>query len=130
MAATRRAVPALLRALRRASGCALFLAFSSTAAFTTGEKANPVAPPATQSLRAEDVRIEGKLYSPQALFIVSRPEERFGRDVLSHYLNLDASGRVLPYRLRPECLRAQTAVVPAPAPAPAAPADSSTARSP
>ena len=128
MAATRRAVPALRRVVRRASGGALLLVFSSTAVFAAAEKGKPVAPPATQSLRADDVRIEGKLYSPQALFIVSRPEERFRRDVLSHYLNLDASGRVLPYRLRPECLQAQTVVVPTPVPA--AKADSSTARSP
>ena len=112
----------------RAGGFVLFLGLSGSAAFSAGKTPARVAPtpPTTQSLRVEDVRIEGKLYSPQALFIVSRPEERFRRDVLSHYLNLEASDRVLPYRLRPECLPSQTVPVAAATGA----ADSSAGRSP
>ena len=48
----------------------------------------------SQDLRVQDVLIEGKLYSPQALFILSRPAEQFGSEaVLPHYL-----GRRVPYR--------------------------------
>jgi hypothetical protein len=66
-----------------------------------------------QMLSLDAVRIEGKLYSPQALFIASRAPETFGRDaVVPHYLALAPALRTLPYELRPELLR--------PAPGPAA----------
>lgn len=67
---------------------------------------------ATQSLSVEDVLIEGKLYSPQALFIVSRANENFGRDsVLPHYLQLGPSTRPLPYRLRQDVFEASLAAL-------------------
>ncbi len=62
---------------------------------------------APQHLRVGDVRIEGKVYSPQALFIVSRPADRFDHAVVPRYLQLDASANLLPYRLRPEILNTQ-----------------------
>lgn len=66
-------------------------------------------PAGTQAIRVDAVNIEGKLYSPQALFIVSRPAERFERDaVVPHYLQLAPATAALPYRLRPELLRAAT----------------------
>lgn len=80
--------------------------------------------PATpQDMRVDDVHIEGKLYSPQALFILSRPEERFGRDVIRpHHLQMQASVRLLPYRLRPEILEAKRASVDGATPPPPTPA--------
>jgi hypothetical protein len=55
----------------------------------------------TQRLTLDEVQIEGKLYSPQALFVVSRAHEEFGRDaVIPHYLQLGPTTRLLPYRLR------------------------------
>ncbi|UCE02306.1 MAG: hypothetical protein JSW67_13810 [Candidatus Latescibacterota bacterium] len=63
----------------------------------------------TQRLTLDEVQIEGKLYSPQALFVVSRAHEEFGRDaVVPHYLQLGPSTRLLPYRLR-EALLERTA---------------------
>jgi hypothetical protein len=64
-------------------------------------------PPAKQdqSIRGDAVHIEGKLYSPQALFIVSRPAERFGRDaIVPRYLQMTPASAALPYRLRGELL--------------------------
>jgi hypothetical protein len=61
------------------------------------------ADPAAQAknLSVQDVLIEGKLYSPQALFILSRTVEEFDRDaVLPHYLGQTSTVRLLPYRLR------------------------------
>ena len=59
----------------------------------------------TQRLSVGEVEIEGKLYSPQALFVVSRAQESFGRDaVIPHYLQLGSTSRLLPYRLRIELL--------------------------
>jgi hypothetical protein len=52
-------------------------------------------------IRGDDVLIEGKLYSPQALFIVSRTAETFGRDaIVPHTLGLAPSTALAPYRLR------------------------------
>ena len=60
-------------------------------------------PDQTKNLSVQDVLIEGKLYSPQALFILSRTVEEFDRDaVLPHYLGRTSSIRFLPYRLRGE----------------------------
>jgi hypothetical protein len=57
-------------------------------------------PPPRQTVAGDAVRIEGKLYSPQALFILSRPEERFGRDaVVPHWLQFDAAPASLRSRL-------------------------------
>lgn len=65
-----------------------------------------------QALRVGEVLIEGKLYSPQALFILSRPEERFERDVVvPHVLQMQRATTLLPYRLRPEVLAAQRAAL-------------------
>lgn len=67
---------------------------------------------ALQSVRGDHVKIEGKLYSPQALFVMTRRDEAFGRDaILPHYLAAPSGTAFLPYRLRAE-------VVPAPPPAP------------
>ena len=71
---------------------------------STPESAPKSAAAAAQHLRVSDVRIEGKVYSPQALFIVSRPADRFDHAVVPRYLQLDASKNLLPYRLRPEVL--------------------------
>lgn len=79
------------------------------AATETPASAQPAPAPATaaasQRIAAQDVHIEGKLYSPQALFIVSRLAEDFGRDaVVPHYLHNDTPSQFLPYRLQPEVL--------------------------
>jgi hypothetical protein len=59
-------------------------------------------PASQQPLALDAVRIEGKLYSPQALFIVARTPEHFGRDaVVPHYLQHAPALRTLPYELRP-----------------------------
>jgi hypothetical protein len=64
-----------------------------------GPPAPPV--PQVQRITGEEVQIEGKLYSPQTLFIVARPRESFGRDaVVPHYLQLVPSPQLLPYQLR------------------------------
>lgn len=61
------------------------------------------APVPAQELRVEDVHIEGRLYSPQAVFIVSRPAEAWGRDaVLPHHLGAASTWMFLPYRLQPQ----------------------------
>jgi hypothetical protein len=61
----------------------------------------PVSEP-RQSVAGEAVRIEGKLYSPQALFILSRPEERWGRDaVVPHWLRFDTAPASLRSHLHP-----------------------------
>jgi hypothetical protein len=74
----------------------------------------PAAPPkptaprpaaALQSVVADDVLIEGKLYSPQALYIVSRNLERFDRAaIVPHYLVFEPTAGFLPYRVRAELL--------------------------
>jgi hypothetical protein len=61
------------------------------------------AAPRSQAIRGDDVLIEGKLYSPQALFIVSRTTEAFGRDaVVPHTLRIAPGTAFLPYRLHAE----------------------------
>lgn len=70
------------------------------------EKGEVVASTKSQQLVVDDVLIEGKLYSPQALFIVSRDQEEFGRDsVVPHYLMFSPSTRPVPYRLRRDVLQ-------------------------
>lgn len=73
--------------------------------------ADEPAPPAerrAQKLTLDEVRIEGKLYSPQALFIVTRTTERFARDsVVPHYLRRAPEARLLPVRLDDDALAAQ-----------------------
>jgi hypothetical protein len=55
----------------------------------------------SQAIRGEDVLIEGKLYSPQALFIVSRTAETFGRDAVVPYtLHIGPTTRLAPYRVQ------------------------------
>ena len=74
--------------------------------------------PQVQRITGEEVEIEGKLYSPQTLFIVARPRETFGRDaVVPHYLQLVPSPQLLPYQLRivPAVAVDTTAAQPAPA---------------
>ena len=62
----------------------------------------PAAPAPPRSVTGEAVRIEGKLYSPQALFILTRSVEPFGRDaIVPHYLEPAAS---LSYQLCSELL--------------------------
>jgi hypothetical protein len=77
--------------------------------------ADTPAPPAkAQELRVQDVLIEGKLYSPQALFILSRPAAAFGTDaVLPHYLGPTATTLLLPYRVRAAVFAAAMAQAPA-----------------
>jgi hypothetical protein len=85
-------------------------------------------PPGAQAIRVDAVHIEGKLYSPQALFIVTRPAESFGRDaIVPAYLTIGADAAALPYRLREPVLEAAgralaapaTVAPPRPAPTPA-----------
>jgi hypothetical protein len=67
-------------------------------------------PTPPQDLRVEDVLIEGKLYSPQAVFILSRPPQAFGSDsVLPHYLGEASMQLFLPYRLHDAVWRAAQA---------------------
>jgi hypothetical protein len=72
--------------------------------------ATPKPRPAThaaQDIRADAVQIEGKLYSPQALYIVQRVTERFGRDaVVPHTLAIEPGTALAPYRVREAALRA------------------------
>lgn len=71
---------------------------------------SPAAPAA--AVRGDNVFIEGKLYSPQALFIVSRRSEVFGRDaIVPQYLDVRPDPAFLPYRLRSERLNAGNAMV-------------------
>lgn len=64
-------------------------------------------PTTPQDLRVEDVLIEGKLYSPQAVFILSRPPQVFGSDsVVPHYLGEASMRLFLPYRLHDAVWRA------------------------
>ena len=80
----------------------LTLALAACAPHVVGAQTAP--PPASKQMLALDaVRIEGKLYSPQALFIASRTPETFGRDaVVPHYLRLAPALRTLPYELPAE----------------------------
>jgi hypothetical protein len=112
---------------RRASGALLTLwlwaAPASAAAPAVAAppvKAAPAAavpPPAPaakplQSVRGDHVRIEGKLYSPQALFVMTRRDETFRRDaIVPHYLAAPSGTAFLPYAL-------QAGAVPVPAAAP------------
>jgi hypothetical protein len=60
-----------------------------------------------QRVAGDAVRIEGKLYSPQALFILTRSAESFGRDaIVPHYLQLERGAPTLEYRLRADVLQA------------------------
>jgi len=64
-----------------------------------------VRPLPAQSFVADDVLIEGKLYSPQALYIVSRNLESFDRAaIVPHYLVFEPSSAFVPYCVRPELL--------------------------
>ncbi len=64
-----------------------------------------------QKLTLDEVRIEGKLYSPQALFIVTRSTERFSRDaIVPHILHHDANARLFPFRLDDTVLAAKREV--------------------
>jgi hypothetical protein len=57
------------------------------AAATAAPPSPPPAPVKSQAVKAEDVLIQGKLYSPSALFILTRPAEDFDHDVVvPHYL--------------------------------------------
>ncbi len=93
---------------------------ASTAVPAPGQASKSVreATAAAQHLRVGDVRIEGKVYSPQALFIVSRPADRFDHAVAPRYLQLEPSARLLPYRLRPEILHTHRAALEGTSPAP------------
>jgi hypothetical protein len=72
-----------------------------------------------QKLSVEEVRIEGKLYSPQALFIVTRSTERFGRDaIVPHVLQHDPAARLFPFQLDEALLAAKRDVVRGESPAP------------
>ena len=91
---------------------ALVLAPSALAEETSPESTLEPARVKQQKLTLEDVRIEGKLYSPQALFIVSRATESFGRDtVVPHVLRPDVEARLFPFRLNDAMLEAKRDVV-------------------
>ena len=63
----------------------------------------------SQAVKADDVLIQGKLYSPSALFILTRPVETFGRDaVVPHYLNAAPATQLAGSQLVPAVLQAQT----------------------
>ena len=80
----------------------LTLGLTLCAPHGVGAQSKP-APARKQMLALDAVRIEGKLYSPSALFIASRTPETFGRDaVVPHYLRLATELRTMPYELRPE----------------------------
>jgi hypothetical protein len=65
---------------------------------------------APQRVAGDAVRIEGKLYSPDALFILTRSGESFGRDaIVPHYLQLERDKPSLEYRLRADVLEAAAA---------------------
>ncbi len=91
---------------------ALVLAPTALAEDTTPESTPEPAVVKQQKLTLEEVRIEGKLYSPQALFIVSRATESFGRDtVVPHVLRPDVQARLFPFRLNDAMLEAKRDVV-------------------
>ena len=93
------------------------------------ERAPGATAPQVQRITGEEVEIEGKLYSPQTLFIVARPRETFGRDaVVPHYLQLVPSPQLLPYQLR--IVPAVAVDTTAAQPAPAIPASTEAAGSP
>ena len=72
--------------------------------------------PALQSFIADDVLIEGKLYSPQALYIVSRSREDFDRAaIVPHYLVFEPTAGFVPYRVRAELLGRTSVSPPRPA---------------
>jgi len=77
---------------------------TGTAADSLPAPAHAPAPkpvPALQVVRGEHVNIEGKLYSPQALYILTRRDETFARDaIVPRYLDAPAGGAFLPTRLR------------------------------
>lgn len=84
----------------------------SVLAEDTAPESTPPAVVKPQKLILEEVRIEGKLYSPQALFIVSRAPESFGRDtVVPHVLRPDVQARLFPFRLNDAMLEAKRDVV-------------------
>lgn len=92
------------------SVCALCIALAPAARAATPPTKAP-APPAAQSqtIKAENVLIQGKLYSPSALFILTRPQESFGRDVvLPHYLNTTPATGLAASRLQPAVLQAHS----------------------
>jgi len=75
------------------------------------EESTSVAPK-QQKLTLDEVRIEGKLYSPQALFIVTRATERYGHDaVVPHVLQHDPNARLFPFRLDEALLAAKREAV-------------------
>ena len=89
-------------ATRRPAPAAPEVAPSGQTASAAPRAAAPAAaaPARSQAIRGDDVHIEGKLDSPQALFIVSRTTETFGRDaVVPHTLRIVPGTAFLPYRL-------------------------------
>jgi hypothetical protein len=55
----------------------------------------------TQAVRGDAVQIEGKLYSPQAVYLLNRTAPHFGRDaVVPHTLVIGATTDLAPYRVR------------------------------
>jgi hypothetical protein len=90
------------------------LASPATAAAPAAAAAVAAAAPppahAPSAIRGDNVLIEGKLYSPQALFIVSRRSESFGRDaIVPQYLDVRPDAAFLPYRLRSDRMSAADA---------------------
>ena len=85
----------------------LAVAAPSTAAPAVTATSKPAATGVvSQAVEAEDVLIQGKLYSPSALFILTRPEESFGRDaVMPHYLNAAPATQFAGSQLQPAVLQ-------------------------
>lgn len=97
-----------------ASGAAPAGSAVASGAAPSAAAPHPVPPGAKplQAVRGDHVRIEGKLYSPQAVFVMSRRDETFRRDaIVPHYLAAPSGTAFLPYTLR-------AGVMPAPATAP------------
>lgn len=85
------------------------VAAQSAAAAPAPAPAATTAAAKSQAVKAEDVLIQGKLYSPSALFILTRPVETFGRDaVVPHYLNATPAMQLGGSQLVPAVLLAHT----------------------
>jgi len=78
---------------------------AATVSKPVGTTPSKPATPPVQSVRGDHVNIEGKLYSPQALFILTRREEAFDRQaIVPQYLERPKDSAFLPYRLRADVL--------------------------
>jgi hypothetical protein len=99
------AAPAAAAPVAAAPAVSVTPAAPAKAASAPPAASAPRTPALSQSVRGDNVLIEGKLYSPQALFIVTRRTEHFGRDaIVPTYLDVRPDAAFLPYRLRADRL--------------------------